>query len=146
MRRHVKDLQIMSDLNLTNLLDVSFVLLIAFMLVAPAIKHGIGLTLPKVSVGPLDANSKTLTIAVKSRPAAGMEEPIYIEDQRITLDDMARIVKERRAAFPNLGVLIEADRLTTYETIARILGTLKRNGIDNVGLPTIPEEKKKKSD
>ena len=48
MRRHRRQLNVLSEINLTNLVDTSFVLLIGFMLMAPTIKHGIKIEYPQV--------------------------------------------------------------------------------------------------
>ena len=142
MRRHHRDLSILSEMNLTNLLDTAFTLLIAFMLVAPTIKHGIELELPKISRGEMQTESKTLTIAIKKKAFEDTVEPIYIEDQRVTLDNLKDIIRERQAIYPKMSVLIEADKDATYDTVAKVLATLQNLGINNVGLPTLPEDLK----
>ena len=58
MKRHRQPLEIASDMNVTNLIDTSFILLITFMLVAPQLKHGIQLELPEVVAPPMEQKSQ----------------------------------------------------------------------------------------
>jgi biopolymer transport protein ExbD len=138
MRRHRQDLEVFSEMNLTNMLDTAFVLLLAFLLVAPMIKQGIELQLPATNSGTLNTEIKTITIAIGSSPGAGLPDRIYIEDQRVTIESMPRIIQERRALYPKLSVLVEADRKVTYETFAQVMAALKAIGIEDIGLPTEP--------
>ena len=140
MRRHRRDLEILSEMNLTNLLDTAFILLIAFMLVAPMLKHGIDLDLPVVSQQALQSESNTVVIAIAKRPLEELTEPIYIEDKRVDLDELEGIIRDKMRKFPDFDVAIEADKTVTYETFAKVLGLLKNLGIDNIGLVTEPEE------
>ncbi len=142
MRRHHRSLEINSELNLTNMLDTAFTLLIAFMLVAPMIKHGIDLRMPQVRSGQIATSTNTTTIVIAGAPEEGFEEPIYIEDQRVTLADLEGLLAERQMSFDNMSVVVEADKSVTWNTVAQVLGTAKRLGITSIGLvfePTTPD-------
>jgi biopolymer transport protein TolR len=140
MRRHHRDLEIMSEMNLTNMLDTAFILLISFMLIAPMIKHGIELNLPKVSRENLKTTDRTLTIVIKKRPMETMADPLYIDEKRVTLEELTQAVIELREKFPGMAVVIEGDLASSYGTLAKVLGALMNNGIENVGLVTEPED------
>jgi biopolymer transport protein ExbD len=142
MKRHRRDLEVMSDLNLTNMIDTAFVLLIVFILVAPAMKSGLDINLPKVEGGeskPTDVN-KTLTISIGKSPGAGLSEPIIVEDRRLTLDELRATIESKRMLNSKLDVVIEADRTSTYDTFAQVLSVLKALNIENIGLITDPVE------
>jgi biopolymer transport protein ExbD len=138
MKRHRQDLEIFSEMNLTNMLDTAFILLLAFLLVAPMIKHGIELELPGTAAGALSTETKTLTVAIGRSPGEGLPDRIYIEDRRVTLEEMSQIVRERQTEDAKLSVLVEADRKVTYETIAQVMASLKAIGIEAIDLPTEP--------
>lgn len=140
MRRHYRELIILSEMNLTNLLDTAFTLLISFMLVAPTIKHGIELELPRISRQEMQTDIKTLTIAIKKKQFEDTVEPIYVEDDRVELEELKTIIAMHRELYPQMSVLIEADKAATYDTVAKVLATLQNLGINNVGLPTRPED------
>jgi biopolymer transport protein ExbD len=139
MRRHRRDLRILSEINLTNMVDTAFILLIGFMLLAPAIKHGLQLELPQVSqASELSTDAKTVTIVIKKRELAGTSEPIYIEDERVELDEIEGIIARKQALYPKLDVIIEGDAESTLDTFAKVLSILKGMGIESIGVPTDP--------
>ena len=92
MRRHRQDLTLMADLNVTNLLDTAFILLMAFMIVSPAIKHGLELELPTAQGQNIDS-TKTLTVVIMKRAASSGPAPIYVDDRRVSLEELK---EERR--------------------------------------------------
>ncbi len=139
MRRHHRSLEIMSEMNLTNLLDTAFTLLIAFMLVAPMLKHGIELRLPKVDAGTLATETSTVTIVVSKAPEEGFEEPIYIEDQRLTLDEMEEVLRQKMRTFESVSVVIEGDRAAAWEAVARVMSRVHHMGITSVGIIFEPD-------
>lgn len=140
MKRHRRDLEVLSDLNLTNLMDTAFILLIAFMLVAPMIRHGIELELPQVSRGPLQTESRTVTIVINTPAVEGGSDRIYVEDQRIDLADLRGVIEEKQATFEKIDIVVEADRDVRYEIFAQVMALLKNMDIENVGLATEPSE------
>ena len=143
MRRHRRELHILSEINLTNLVDTSFVLLLGFMLMAPAIKHGIELQLPEVKeAAVMPTESKPVTIIIQKKQAGETEERIYIADgqseKHVTLDEIQPIIAEKRNLNPKLDVILEGDRDATLNAFAKVLSILKNMGIDNVGMPLEP--------
>lgn len=140
MRRHHEALQILSEMNLTNLLDTAFILLIAFMLVAPMLKHGIELDLPKVSRKDLQTEAKTITIVIAKSPEEGFAEPIYVEDQRVDLEGLEAIIRDTMEKFANFSVAIEGDEASSLGTFAQVVGLLQNLGVEKIGLVTEPLE------
>jgi biopolymer transport protein TolR len=146
MRRHRQELQPFTEMNVTNLLDTAFTLLMAFMIVAPSIKHGIDLEVPTTRGEIIDKDeTKTLTIVIKRGDGEGAADRIYITDtgneenaREVSLEELARDLELTRMTYPDLDVFLEADRKVTYDTFAQALGTIKSTGIENVGLVTDP--------
>ena len=139
MRRRRRNLEVMSEMNLTNLIDMAFTLLIAFMLVAPMLKHGIELRLPQVAAGQITTETTTITIVVARSPEEGLMEPIYIEDQRVTLEEMEEVLRQRMDLYESISVVVEGDRQATYEPISRVLARIQRMGITSIGLIFDPD-------
>jgi biopolymer transport protein ExbD len=140
MRRHRQDLEIFSEMNLTNMLDTAFILLLAFLLVAPMIKHGIELELPATGAGALNTETKTITNAIARSAGEGLPDRIYIEDQRVTIEELSQIVQQRNAQEANLSVLVETDRRVAYESFVQVMAALKAIGIEAIDLPTEPSD------
>ena len=140
MRRHRRDLEIISEMNLTNLLDTAFILLIAFMLVAPMLKHGIEIELPEVSRGPIQTSENTITIVIQKSPEEGFPPRIYIEEQRVELGEIEEIIRANMERYAALSIAIECDRNATFEPYAKIMSLLQNIGIKNIALVTLPED------
>lgn len=149
MRRHRQELQPFTEMNVTNLLDTAFTLLMAFMIVAPSIKHGIDLEVPQTSGEIIDKDeTKTVTVVIQKADDESGEDWIFIDDgsgedgaKRISLENLGRDLELQRMTFPDMDVFLEVDRRVTYETFAKALGTIKAIGIEDIGLVTDPLEK-----
>lgn len=139
MRRHRDHLQPLSEINVTNLLDTAFTLIIAFMMVAPTVQHGLKLELPEVSGENLD-NKKTVTVAIAPPELAGQTDRIYLDDRRVTPEELTDLLVDMKGRFKELDVVIESDKAITYDTFATTLGAVKEAGIQGIGLITDPTE------
>lgn len=137
MKRHQRDLELISDLNLTNMLDTAFVLLVVFIMVAPMVKQGINLELPQVTSGPMQADQKTFTIQIGKVAGTDIDR-IYVDEQAITIEDLSLRLELERTSTAKFDVVLEADAAARYETFAQVLGLLKQMGIENVGIATDP--------
>lgn len=134
-RRHRAVQQPMAQINVTSMLDITFVLLITFMIVAPALRYGIDLELPEVREAPVVENaSKPVTVAVKP----GVIGPeIYVNGE---VTDAAQVVSAVKLAsggeLARQAVTLEGDKAIDWETMARILADLRGGGIENIGIMT----------
>jgi len=140
MKRHRQPLEIMSAMNITNLLDTAFILLITFMLVAPQLTHGIKLQLPEVEKAPpLDTDQmRSLLISIQVRDQDEAEERVYIKNQRVTLREVTEIVASERAARADLGIIIEADQESRSGMFMQVVGAVKQAGVETFGIKVRP--------
>jgi biopolymer transport protein ExbD len=136
MRRHRKDLAPIAQINLTSLLDVAFVLLIAFIIVAPALKYGLDLDLPTIREGAPQLNqdqSQLYTITVP-KPRDGAQE-FFMNDTPSLLRDIEDRLRMQKAQGSRVAVEIQADRDVPYDTFIQVVAAIRRAGIESVGLP-----------
>ncbi len=137
MKRRTTSLQLISTISLTSMMDVAFNLLIAFMIVAPALKHGMKIELPEVAATNLKPR-KSLTIVIRKAPQPGEEERIYLDNRRISIDDLADKLTSIYERKPDIDILLEADKSVPYGTVARVLHAIQKVGVEGVGLVTEP--------
>ncbi|NQU41764.1 biopolymer transporter ExbD [bacterium] len=142
-KRHRQPLEIESSLNVTNLLDTAFILLITFMLVAPQLTHGLKINLPDVDSGPVvDEPDKTIQILIEKRQEGEAEEWLYFQERgqevRVTLAELEERLAHATATRPETAVVIQADAESRYEIFAKVIDTVKRAGVANIGLITEP--------
>ena len=139
MRRHRRDYEILSDMNLTNLLDTAFVLLITFIIASPTIRQGMEMNLPQVEAASnLQASTNTVQIDIKKSELAGAEDPIYIDEMRVDLPTLQRVLEKKKVINPKLDVIINAERTASVDMLYQVIAVLKVLQIESVGLPTEP--------
>ena len=141
MRRHKRrELEVVSNMNLTSLLDVTFILLVCFMMVAPNLNSGLQLELSKVeesATKPLVTNNKPVMISIENRTNKE-REPIVMIDGKLAADykDLKKQLQERRAVNPKLDVIVGCDRREQSEILLKVIAAIQAAGIESIGLET----------
>ena len=127
------DLDVVSDINVTSLVDVMMTLLIIFIIVAPMIEQGIDITLPSAEPKRIDvADVLTITVAENER--------VYLEGQRVTLEDLEDRLANMHAAREDVAVLVKADTDLRYGKVIEVLDTVRRVGISRLAMATRPNQ------
>ena len=117
-------------LSLTPMIDVMTVLLAVFIVTAPMLTSGIDLELPDAGASVLTGDDHALQISIDR---AGN---LYIGDERATRDEIvARAIAQRREN-PRLAIFISGDRNVSYGAVMGMMGALRDNGFQRVGLRT----------
>lgn len=121
----------MSDINVTPLVDVVLVLLIIFMVTAPMMQRGVDVRLPRVESA-ADAKDQTLVVTV------GRDERIYLNDKIVAASLLGDKVKDLSRSSGVDFVFLRADREVPYGRVMTVMDSIKRAGIEKVGLVTEP--------
>lgn len=126
----------LSEINITPLLDLAFVLLIIFVITTPLMEKGLDLRLPRVQGQP-DRQIKREDI----RTVDISEQGVYVFNRRpIRLDQLiVQLVQDFRAN-PDLVVYIRADENSQTKYLAALIDYCQRNGITRYSLRTQPPE------
>ncbi len=124
--------EVMSEINMTPLVDVMLVLLIIFMITIPVMKHAVPVDLPKASSTPQDAKPQTIHLSVD---AAGA---YHWNDEAISDATLARRLSTASARQPQPELHLKADRAVRYERVAQALALAQRAGLRRVGFVTDP--------
>ena len=132
MRRRTRHIE--SGINVTSLLDICFVLLISFMVVAPAVRYSIDMELPKVKESKMTDSKKPVSIQVSNRSKGATV--YYVDGQETDLDSIARQVASTKNYESNKVVALEADSQVPWDDMAKLMNELRSNGIDNIGIVT----------
>lgn len=143
MRRHRKGAKPLAEINLTSLLDVTFVLLIAFMIMAPSLKYGVEIDLPGMTQGAPQltadqSNLATIAISKAMAGAAGQtgSRSFELDGKSLDLNQLESTLRDRnKTSGGKLSVEINADRDVPYEAFVQAVGAIRRAGIEGVGLP-----------
>ena len=124
------------DINITPLVDVCLVLLIIFMVVAPALQEGAVVELPKVMAPDAktkDVNAIDLTVA--------LDGTVVLEKQVIAPSQMLAKVKELHAREPDRQILLKLDEKMGYKKVRDLFKQVQEVGFKGV-LLKVAERKK----
>ena len=130
-RRHV-----MSEINVTPMVDVMLVLLIVFMVSAPLLTVGVPIDLPQTQAKNLDQDRQPLTISVN------LDGKVFLQDSEIPVGDLVAkltAVTGARGGFDE-RIYVRGDRKVDYGTVMRVMGRLSSAGFRRVALVTEVEQ------
>src|SRR6476646_4057449 len=137
-RRRHRRRPVMSEINVTPMVDVMLVLLIIFMVSAPLLTVGVPLDLPQTQAKSLDQDKEPLTISVNS------EGQWYLQNTEIAVDDILPKLQAITAARGGMEerIFVRGDRKVDYGTVMRVMGRLSGAGFHRVALVTEVEQGK----
>ena len=128
----------LSDINITPLLDLAFVLLIIFVITTPLLDKGLELKLPKG-----DGQSENRVTKEDVRTVEITPQGAYVlKGHPLRLE---QLIKELTADFrlnPNLVVYIRADENSRTKDLAALISGCQHNGITRYSLRTQPPERR----
>jgi biopolymer transport protein TolR len=127
------DNQMMTDINVTPLVDVMLVLLIIFMVTAPMLQTGIDVQLPAAGTAPLNKGEKAVTITVDRHGI------IHLGSRSLSMDEFKKRAPVLLSEISGRPVYIRGDARISYGAIISTMAVLKGAGIERVGLVTQPE-------
>jgi biopolymer transport protein TolR len=132
-QRRQYDVEVVHDINVTSLVDVMMTLLIIFIIVAPMIEQGIDVNLPTAEPKRVDvADVLTVTVSANDR--------VYLEGQRVTLDQLAERLRDIGAARSEVAVLIKADKDIRYGRVIEVLDAVRSVGVTRLAMATRPPD------
>lgn len=128
-----------AEINITSLLDITFVLLISFIIVAPAMIRGVDIDLPTVRDAQTLKPNKPITVSVPYH-ADGKDE-LRVQGKAIELDGLVDEIRRVAGDDKDRAVTLDADHRVEWDTMARVISELRRGGIANIGILTQTEKK-----
>ena len=135
-RRHRRN-PVMSEINVTPMVDVMLVLLIIFMVSAPLLTVGVPIDLPQTQASSLDqADKQPLAISVNTKGQ------VFLQDAEIKLDELVpklKAITEARGGVDE-RIYVRGDRNVEYGTVMKVMGRLSAAGFRRVALVTEVEQ------
>lgn len=118
------------DINITPMLDLAYVLLVIFILMATASVQGIKVDLPKASSAESLAEPKTVAITVNN------QGQIFMDAYPVTLQDLETRLRNIKASNPETPIVLKGDATAQYGKITEVLDLCRRLDLSKVGLVT----------
>jgi biopolymer transport protein ExbD len=122
------------DINVTNLVDVTMVLLIIFILVAPMIEQGIDLRLPEASPSKIEADKNSVTVSISKYGQ------VFLNSERIELDAFSERMQNLKETNPTVSVVVRGDEDVKYGRIVGVLDAIRTAGITKLDMATRGKE------
>lgn len=124
--------RLMSDINVTPLVDVMLVLLIIFMVTAPMMMQGVDVNLPKTTTRHIKTKDEPLILTVNKK------REVFIENHRIEINNLEIKIKKIFENRRDKEILLRADKDVPYGFVIKVIARVKRAGIDKLGMVTDP--------
>ena len=121
----------MTELNITPLLDLVFVLLVIFIITTPQLVNNLEMTLPSGKPPPENAKKPKINkIIIDAKGQIFFNEKIHTPMQLKT--ELAQM----KAADPELGVVVKGSDDVDYQVMVNVMDTLRQLDITKMGLAT----------
>ena len=130
MRRYSQrqSLSTLSEINITPLLDLAFVLLIIFMVAAPLATVDVPVNLPSASAQPQPRPDKPIFVTFKA------DHSLSVGDETVTRADLAAALDGVTGADRTQRVLLRADQALSYGEVMGLMNLLRNAGYEKVAL------------
>jgi len=120
---------IYDEVNIVPMLDLAYVLIVVFILMATAQVSGIELDLPQAS------NRQTLEVSQTQAISVAASGEVYLNGAPTSVPELTEAMRARFAENPEVPVVIRGDTATDYGKVMEVLDVVKGVGITKIGLP-----------
>lgn len=120
----------LSDINITPLVDVMLVLLVAFVITIPVLTNAIHVNLPKTVATAAPDEQKAITVTVDG---AGK---VFLNNTEVSRADLERQLQALKTSNPDLSLHLRADERVPYGPVAKVMASIEHAGIARVAILT----------
>lgn len=124
--------EVMSEINMTPLVDVMLVLLIIFIITVPVINHAVKLDLPKATSQPNDIKPRHVDLSIDSSGT------VYWNKDAIPAESLTTRLGSAANETPQPEIHLRADSRTAYEHVAKFLAAAHVAGLNKIAFATEP--------
>lgn len=127
--------RLVSEINVTPLVDVMLVLLIIFMITAPMMTQGLDVDLPQTTSRSLRQKENPLVVTIDKDGKIMLDK---IEVTRPLLKQQLEVSTRAKKENP---IYLKADKNVPYGVVVGVMADIKESGFDKLGMITQPPEK-----
>ena len=133
-RRRGRHHGLMSEINVTPMVDVMLVLLIIFMVAAPLLTVGVPIDLPETSANAMNPETQPITISVNENGQ------IYLQETEIPLDEVVAKLSAIATTGYEERIYVRGDKTTNYGIVMQVMARIQAAGYTKIGLVTLQEQ------
>jgi biopolymer transport protein TolR len=127
---------VISEINVTPLVDVMLVLLIIFMVAAPMLTVGVPIDLPETQAKAMNSDTQPITISVNT------EGQIYLQETPIAIDEIVPKLQAIATTGYNERIYVRGDTAAAYGGVMKVMAQISAAGYKNIGLVTLQDTNK----
>jgi biopolymer transport protein TolR len=119
--------RLMSEINVTPMVDVMLVLLIIFMVTSPMLVAGVEVDLPKTKAGPISGQDTHVNVSIR-------KDGIFIAETKIPLSELATKLKNITKEKKDERIFVSGDENVPYGKILETMAEIHNAGFTKVAL------------
>ena len=137
IRSKHKKRKLVAEIKVIPYVDVTFVLLVVFMVTAPLLMQGVQVNLPAVDSAPIKSNDNDpFIVSIKNDGSYWIDQ--RGENQNKNLNEIKQIIEKILSQSPEKQILIWGDEKVDYGSVVLLMSELQKVGATSVGLITDP--------
>lgn len=137
IRSKHKKRKLVAEINVIPYVDVTFVLLVVFMVTAPLLMQGVQVNLPAIDSAPIKSNDNDpFIVSIKNDGSYWIDQ--RGENQNKNLNEIKQIIEKILSQSPEKQILIWGDEKVDYGSVVLLMSELQKVGATSVGLITDP--------
>jgi len=125
-----EETDVLSEINITPLVDVMLVLLVAFVITIPALTNAIHVNLPRTVNTTPPEEQRAITVTVDTQGT------IYFDDVVVAQSDLDTRLAALKASTPDPSLHLRADTRVPYGAVAKVMAAIEHAGIPKVSVLT----------
>ena len=124
---------VMSEINVTPLVDVMLVLLIVFIVTAPLLTNAIHVNLPKTAQTAPPEEKEAVDVSIDA------QGKVFIDKLETRVEALEAELKARKAKDPELALHLHADVGVNYGVVAKVMSGIERAGVAKLSVLTVAQ-------
>jgi biopolymer transport protein TolR len=133
-RRRGRHHRMISEINVTPMVDVMLVLLIIFMVAAPLLTVGVPIDLPDTQAKALNSDTQPITVSVNQ------SGQVYLQETEIPIEEVVAKLQAISQTGYDERIYVRGDKTADYGTVMKVMARISSAGYKNLGLVTLPEQ------
>ncbi len=121
----------LAEINVIPLVDVVLVLLVIFMVTAPMLHRGLDIKLPTSESNTIQGEERLIL-------TVDQDKKLYLDNDLITVGQLEKRLKAAKERNAQVSVYLRADQRVPYGTVVQVMDSVKRSGIERLGMVTDP--------
>lgn len=123
--------EVLSEINITPMVDVMLVLLVVFIITAPLMTNAINVNLPDTDTTvQVEEPKKPVVLSIDA------QGKIYLDKDEYALEILQQELEGRKAVDPQLRLNLNADEAVNYGVVAKVMVLIEKAGIDKLSMVT----------